>query len=153
MDKTSNSAIVNIVKGMFAIRNKWDHKVENIKTNMYVRVMNFQRWIVRIIHCCCIEGCIYHLKKVYFLCYLHQNSTWHESWIIKKRISKELITSLITQSAQGYLHYPRLANLHNDSTSLPPFYLLWISCPVWRFPCLVLVIARQPAMVKQETRL
>jgi hypothetical protein len=62
---------------------------------MYVRIKNFQRLIVRIIHCCYIEGFSYYLKKVYSLCYFHHDSTWHESWIIKNKISKELITSLI----------------------------------------------------------
>jgi hypothetical protein len=51
---------------------------------MYVRVMIFQRGILRKIHCCCIEGGNYNLKKVYSLCNFHLDSTWHESWIIIK---------------------------------------------------------------------
>jgi hypothetical protein len=49
---------------------------------MYVRVMIFLRGILRKIHCCCIEGGSYNLKKVYSVCYFHLDSTWHESWII-----------------------------------------------------------------------
>jgi hypothetical protein len=44
VDKISNSTTINVVKVMFAIRNKWDCKIENIKTNIYIRVNNFQRW-------------------------------------------------------------------------------------------------------------
>jgi hypothetical protein len=51
---------------------------------MYMRVMIFQRGILRKIHCCCIEGGNYNLKKVYSLCNFHLDSTWHESWIIIK---------------------------------------------------------------------
>jgi hypothetical protein len=42
---------------------------------MYVRVMIFQREVVRKIHCCCIEGGIYNLKKVYSIYYFHPDST------------------------------------------------------------------------------
>jgi hypothetical protein len=52
---------------------------------MYVRVMIFQRGILRKIHCCCIEGGIYNLKKISSLCYFHLDFTWHESWIIIKK--------------------------------------------------------------------
>jgi hypothetical protein len=41
------------------------------------------------------------LKKVYSLYYFHLDSTWHELCIIKNKVSKELITSLITQSGSG----------------------------------------------------
>jgi hypothetical protein len=50
---------------------------------MYVRVMIFQKGILRKIHCCCIEGGIYNLKKVYSVHYFHPNSTWNKMWIIE----------------------------------------------------------------------
>jgi hypothetical protein len=62
-----------------------------IGTTIYVRVMNSLRWIVRMIYCACIEACILGLKEVYSLCYFLQNSSWHESWIIKIWSSKESI--------------------------------------------------------------
>ena len=94
MDKISNLIGINIVKDMFATRNKWDHKRENIKTSMYARFVNFQRWIVR--------KSIVVVQRVVF-------TTWRKSfscatstmaWIIynQKKISKDLITFLITQS-------------------------------------------------------
>jgi hypothetical protein len=49
---------------------------------MYMRVMIFQRGIVKKIHCYYIEGGIYNLKKVHSLYYFHLDYTWHESWII-----------------------------------------------------------------------
>ena len=45
---------------------------------MYVRDMIFQRIIIRKIHCCCIEGGIYILKKVYSLGYFHPNFMWNK---------------------------------------------------------------------------
>jgi hypothetical protein len=51
---------------------------------MYVRVMIFQKRILKKINCYCIEGGIYNLKKVYSMCYFHLDSTLHESWIIIK---------------------------------------------------------------------
>jgi hypothetical protein len=53
--------------------------------------MNSPRWVARIIYCAYIEACILGLKEVYYLCYFLQNSSWHESWIIKIWISKESI--------------------------------------------------------------
>jgi hypothetical protein len=87
--------------------------LENKKTSMHVRVMNFQRRIIKIIHCYCIEGCIYNLKRIYSLWYFHQYSTWLKSWIIKKWISKELITPLLHEVVQQYLHYKWFPKLHN----------------------------------------
>jgi hypothetical protein len=51
---------------------------------MYVRVMIFQREVIRKIHCCCIEGGICNLKKVYSLYYFHPNSIWYETWVIMR---------------------------------------------------------------------
>jgi hypothetical protein len=45
---------------------------------MHVRVMLFQREVVRKIHSCCIECGIYKLKKVYSLYYFHHDSIWYE---------------------------------------------------------------------------
>jgi hypothetical protein len=71
MEQINITACVNLEKFMFsifltlAIRNFC--KKEKRKKSMHVRVMIFQRGILRKIHCCCIEGGIYNLKKVYSL--------------------------------------------------------------------------------------
>jgi hypothetical protein len=46
--------------------------------------MIFQRRIIRKIHCCCMEGGVYDLKKVYSLHYFHPIFTWHKTWIIMR---------------------------------------------------------------------
>jgi hypothetical protein len=45
---------------------------------MYVRVLIFERGIVRKIHCCYKEDGIYNLKNVCSLHYFHPHFTWHK---------------------------------------------------------------------------
>jgi hypothetical protein len=65
-------------------------------------VMNSPRWNARMIYCAFIEACILGLKEVYSLCYFLQNSSWHESWIIKIWISKESINFKNMKGFNGF---------------------------------------------------
>jgi hypothetical protein len=79
--------------------------------------MNSPRWIARMIYCACIESCILGLKEVYSSCYFLQNSSWHESWIIKIWISKESINFINMKRFGGFcitkdLHSINLSQTH-----------------------------------------
>jgi hypothetical protein len=62
---------------------------------MCMRVTIFQREGVRKIHCCCIGGGIYNLKKVYSMHYFHLDSMLHETR--KSNINGLIDVNLLTQ--------------------------------------------------------
>jgi hypothetical protein len=88
---------------------------------MYVRVMIFQRGILRKIHCSCIEGGIYNLKKVYSLYYFHLDSTWHESWIIMKWNSNiDALCDVNLSTKEQHKYFSMAAQYLDELLSITP---------------------------------
>jgi hypothetical protein len=64
---------------------------------MQKKELQFFKEVLRKIHCYCIHGSIYNLKKVYSLYYFHPHSIWHGTWILNSNINALFIVNLSTK--------------------------------------------------------